>query len=230
MASPQLENGYVRIANEVLEALIRYRIPGEQMQCVLCVIRKTWGYGKKKDRIPISQFYEYTKIKKPNIIRALKELIKKNVIKKDNEMPPSYWFNKNYDTWKTLSKKIIVIKKDKKSYQKRYPQKTKENSTSKEVHFDKEKIQESAKQKIESDLNMVCEKLYAENIFPEVYKFKNLCLKKYNSRALLHTLVRCYTKRDFDGGSPWAYCIKIIKVENGNYNERDYQKDTPKRI
>ena len=51
-----------------------------------------------------------------------------------------------------------------------------------------------------------------------------------NERAILHTLTRCYlkhqtqpfTKKD----SPWAYCIKIIQVENGNFNERDYLKAT----
>jgi len=32
MASPQLENGYTRIANELMEALARIRIPGEARQ------------------------------------------------------------------------------------------------------------------------------------------------------------------------------------------------------
>jgi hypothetical protein len=43
-----------------------------------------------------------------------------------------------------------------------------------------------------------------------------------NERAILHVLARCYMKRPED---PWGYCVKIISVEDGNYNERDYLKD-----
>jgi phage replication O-like protein O len=65
MNSPQLENGYTRIANELLDALIRYRIPGEERQVLDVIIRKTYAYGKKEDRISLSQFHDMTRIKKP---------------------------------------------------------------------------------------------------------------------------------------------------------------------
>ena len=116
MASPQIENGYTRIADEIMSALIAYRIPGEQMQCLLFLLRKTYGYNKKWDMISNSQFVEATGIKKPNVCRAIRGLIDKNmVIKKDNNYIPTYQFNKNYKSWKPLSKKITaksVIKKD----------------------------------------------------------------------------------------------------------------------
>lgn len=113
MSSPQLENGYTKIANEIMDAIINYRIPGEQMQCLLLIIRKTYGYNKKDDFISNSQFCEATGLKKPNVCRAINGLIDKNiVIKKDNRKIPSYQFNKNYNKWKLLSKKITVIKND----------------------------------------------------------------------------------------------------------------------
>ncbi len=113
MANPQKENGYTIIANEIIEALVKYRIPGEQMQCLLFILRKTYGYNKIWDTISNSQFVENTGIKKPNVCRAIKGLVdKKLVIKKDNKRIPSYRFNKNYDIWKPLSKKITVIKSD----------------------------------------------------------------------------------------------------------------------
>ena len=113
MATPQLEDGYTRIANELMEALIKYRIPGEQMQCLLLIIRKTYGFNKIWDMISNSQFVEFTGLKKGNVCRALRSLIGKNiVIKKDNINTPSYCFNKEYKTWKVLSTKIIVIKSD----------------------------------------------------------------------------------------------------------------------
>ena len=113
MSSPQLENGYVKIANEIMDALIAYRIPGEERQCLDFIIRKTYGYNKKEDIISNSQFVVATGLKKANICRAIRNLISKNiVIKKDNKNIPSYRFNKNYHSWKVLSKKITVINID----------------------------------------------------------------------------------------------------------------------
>jgi len=112
MASPQLENGYVKIANEIMEALAKYRLPGEQRQILDVILRKTYGYCKKEDMISNSQFVKYSGMLKGNVCRAVKGLIDKNiVIKNDNKNIPSYRFNKNYETWKVLSKKQPVIKK-----------------------------------------------------------------------------------------------------------------------
>ena len=123
MACPQKENGYTAIANEIMEALSRYRIPGEQMQCLLCVLRKTYGFNKMSDRISNRQLSEMTGIKRPNVRRAIKCLIEKNVIKKDNRYRPTYRFNKDYQSWKSLSKKIPPLKKDNKSLSKKIPTK-----------------------------------------------------------------------------------------------------------
>ena len=102
--TPQLENGYTKIANEILDALIKYRIPGEQVQVLLYILRKTYGFNKTNDRISNSQFVSATGMKKGNVSRAVKNLVSKNiVIKSDNKYIPTYRFNKNYKTWKVLS-------------------------------------------------------------------------------------------------------------------------------
>jgi len=108
--TPQLEDGYTRIANEIMDALIACRIPGEERQCLDFIIRKTYGYNKKEDIISNSQFVAATGMKKGNVSRAVKNLISKNiVIKSDNKYVPTYRFNKNYKTWKVLSKLQPVI-------------------------------------------------------------------------------------------------------------------------
>jgi len=132
MANPQREHGHVDIANEIMEALAGIRISGEEWQCLCVIFRKTYGWHKKEDWVSLSQFNLLTKLKKPNILRALKKLSIKKVliIKKDNRHKPKYKFNKNYDQWKPLSKKITsksVIKKDKRSLSKMIH--TKENYT-----------------------------------------------------------------------------------------------------
>jgi phage replication O-like protein O len=113
MASPQVENGYLKIATELWDALIRYRLPGEQRQIVDAIIRKTYGYNKKQDAISLSQFVKMTGCKKPNIIRSIKSLLSKKiivVIKTDNKIAHVYKINKNYQSWVPLSKKITLSK------------------------------------------------------------------------------------------------------------------------
>ncbi len=116
MANPQSENGHIDIANEVQDAFCHIRIAGEQRQCLDFIIRKTWGWKKKEDIIAISQFYKATGIPKPHIIRALKALEDRKFIvaNNGNRYGKSYRFNKNYEQWKSLPKKVtqkIVAKK-----------------------------------------------------------------------------------------------------------------------
>lgn len=115
MTNPQLENGYTPIANEILDALVGIRIPGEARQCLDFIIRKTYGYKKKEDWIALSQFVDATSLKKPTVSRALKKLLFMNmIIKKDKGLGVTYGLQKDCDKWKPLSKKITVIKKDNK--------------------------------------------------------------------------------------------------------------------
>ena len=108
MANPQKENGYTAIANEILEALSAYRIPGECRQVLDCIFRKTYGYQKKEDAIANSQIVKMTKIKKGNVSRALSKLITNNVvIKSDNSSINILSINKDYNAWKPF-----VIKSD----------------------------------------------------------------------------------------------------------------------
>ena len=110
--NPQKENGYTAIANEIMEALSKYRIPGEQMQCLLFILRKTYGYNKKTDAISLSQFVKSTGIKRSGVARAIKGLIAKNLIyvkkgglKKETISISQYRFNKRYKSWLSSLKK-----------------------------------------------------------------------------------------------------------------------------
>jgi len=144
MANPQKENGYTAIANEIMDALIKYRLPGEQTKCLLFIIRKTYGFNKKEDMISNSQFVRATGLNKGNVSRAIKGLInKKLVIKIDNKRIPSYRFNKHYKTWKVLSKKQPVIKIDNSELSKLTP--TKDTITKDKRKYIKENFKFSQK-------------------------------------------------------------------------------------
>jgi len=109
MANPQKEDGFVAIANELAEAFAKIRISGEEWQCLWVILRKTYGWQKKQDSIPFSQFIEATGIIKQHINRAIRKLESKKVIIVTNigyEKAKGYGLNKNYEEWAALPKKV----------------------------------------------------------------------------------------------------------------------------
>ena len=89
MASPQIEDGHIDIANDIADYLCRYRISGEEWLVLWAILRKTYGWKKKEDRIALSQFAAMTGLKRQTVLRAINKLSSKKittVIKKDNQV------------------------------------------------------------------------------------------------------------------------------------------------
>jgi phage replication O-like protein O len=110
MASPQKENGNIQIATEIWERLAKTRIPGEARQVLDWILRKTYGWNKKTDKIALSQFQEGTGLKKTTICKALAKLQEMNLIsvtQLGNEIAKEYGFIKDYDQWRPLPKKVM---------------------------------------------------------------------------------------------------------------------------
>ena len=114
MANPQWEDGYMKIALEIQDALCRIRIPGEAGQVLNFILRKTYGWNKKDDFISLSQFVLGTGLHKDHICQSIKKLILMNLIvaEKGNEGINKYRFNKDFDSWKPLPKKETLPKKE----------------------------------------------------------------------------------------------------------------------
>ena len=103
MANPQLEDGYTRIADLVLEALMKAKLTGTQWDLAMVVIRKTWGYQQKEDFISLTQFQKLTGRNRSLIGRELSVLQDRNILKQI-ETPtfgkPAKWkFNKDWESW-----------------------------------------------------------------------------------------------------------------------------------
>jgi len=105
--SPQLENGYTRIANELLDAIIRARLSRRQYAVLLAVARKTYGYNRKTARISSSQLAAMTGLDRANVTRTVCALVRMGVLVR-NEIPVSrdeskvleMGPNKHYDQWR----------------------------------------------------------------------------------------------------------------------------------
>lgn len=106
MASPQLEDGYTRIANEILEKIISNRsLSAKELRVILHVIRKTYGFEKKRDWISISQFMKAVGGDRASMCRTLKRLVAHRLLVKTER---DYGFNKNWEQWIVAAKPLVA--------------------------------------------------------------------------------------------------------------------------
>jgi len=116
MASPQKENGFTPIANEILDRLASFPFPnktGVPIALILFVIRKTWGYQKKTDVISLTQFEKGIGSNRPTVVHWLKYLVKANILVKGRELTRigvEYGFNKDWEQWKWGVKATQLVK------------------------------------------------------------------------------------------------------------------------
>jgi phage replication O-like protein O len=99
--SPQLEKGHTRIANELLEAIIAYPFTASQIKVVLVVIRKTYGWRKKKSEISYGVISYLTGLNKRYVKKVVEKLVNDHVlIKEKNKIKNILGLNKRYLQWK----------------------------------------------------------------------------------------------------------------------------------
>jgi phage replication O-like protein O len=98
MTRPQLEDGYTRIANELLEAMALTNLSSYEFRILLFIIRKTYGWKKKTDWIALSQISKGTNILKPNVSRTLKKLEHRHMLVRLDHR--RIGLQKDYDKWK----------------------------------------------------------------------------------------------------------------------------------
>lgn|GEM_PF-2402717 len=99
-ASPQLENGYTRLANELLDALICAGLTARQWAVVMTIIRKTYGFNKTSDEIGLSQLSAMTGLDKSNLSRTVRELeIAKVIHRSGGTHGHTLSINKHHKQW-----------------------------------------------------------------------------------------------------------------------------------
>lgn len=81
--SPQLEKGYTRLANELLDALLAAGLTARQWAVVMAIARKTYGWNKTRDEIGLSQLRLMTGIDKSHLSRTIRELETMKVIHRE---------------------------------------------------------------------------------------------------------------------------------------------------
>lgn len=75
-----IDNGYCKLANELLEAICQQDISGSQFQILMAVVRCTYGYNKKSDRVTNTYLAELTGLGLSAIKTGLQKLVERNII------------------------------------------------------------------------------------------------------------------------------------------------------
>ena len=97
MADPQLENGHTKIANEIIEALSRINLSPYESRVLWALIRKTYGWNKKMDKVSQSQISEMTGMYKQHVSRAFISLKARSIVTSTGDKRVG--INKDYDQW-----------------------------------------------------------------------------------------------------------------------------------
>lgn len=92
-----LDDGYTRIANELLEAIASADLTARQLKLMLAYVRKTYGFNKKTDRIADEQIALLTGLSRQNVNKAKKELLSMNCLFMDGYQ---IGVNKEVSAWR----------------------------------------------------------------------------------------------------------------------------------
>lgn len=101
MASPQTEDGYTRIANELLDALRLARLTATEFAVVLLVIRESYGWNRKATLpMGLKMISKKTGISRSSVQHSTESLLEKRLLKRAVADTGSIWMiNKNWSEW-----------------------------------------------------------------------------------------------------------------------------------
>lgn len=106
VSGPQLEDGYTRVANELLEAVFHADFNGAQIRVLLCLIRNTYGYGRKECEFSNSFVATGTGLNKKSVALVINSLQEGNVITVTQQptytSPKKVKLNKRIKEWSSL--------------------------------------------------------------------------------------------------------------------------------
>ncbi len=99
---PQLEHGYTRIAQQLLEAILVYPFTGGELKLVFAVIRSTYGWGRKEAVLYIAELSNMTALTPRHTKRLLQRLARDRVLNKKaiSRVRVVMGLNKHFSTWR----------------------------------------------------------------------------------------------------------------------------------
>jgi phage replication O-like protein O len=112
MASPQKENGYTPIASELLDAMCRLHLSGNEWSFVHALIRRTYGFHKKEDWITNTQISKMTGMGSTRVSEVKKSLISLEIVTENRN---KISLQKDYLKWGKLRKTVTKVTENRNS-------------------------------------------------------------------------------------------------------------------
>ena len=101
MASPQVEDGYTPIANELLEAIIRGSFNRRELMVLLVVARATYGWRQKTTVVSKLELIRRSGLDPSDGYKTIRDLKGRNVLVEDKE---GLGIQKNYELWQSCTR------------------------------------------------------------------------------------------------------------------------------
>ena len=95
-ASPQKENGFSPIANELMEALAKTTLTVYEYKALIFILRKTYGFQRKEWTVKKWKEFEEIGIENSHVARTLSMLCERKMIEISDK---TIKFNKDYEQW-----------------------------------------------------------------------------------------------------------------------------------
>lgn len=110
MASPQKENGYTPISNELFEKILLFDFPSASpLKILMLLVRKIYGFQKKEDFISLTQICKEANLSRQTVVSSIEWLCNSNMILKikQNNSGTLFRIQKDYEKWVVNAPRLV---------------------------------------------------------------------------------------------------------------------------
>ena len=102
MANPQIENGYTKIANELLEAICNRLTNSTWIRLLVLTARLTYGWNRKECESYYNSYATKLNLTRDTVRYTLQDLHDRHIVKYVNLTTEKFLIsiNKDYEKWK----------------------------------------------------------------------------------------------------------------------------------
>lgn len=112
MANPQTERGFCRVANELLEAIIKAELTQREYKVLLFVMRQTYGFSRKFAHLGIRSIAEGAGLDRRNAQKVASGLRDRRILDvretRSRNKPNLVGLNKDYESWDMPSRGVAT--------------------------------------------------------------------------------------------------------------------------
>jgi len=101
MASPQIQDGYTPIANDLLEAIIRAGFNQRELVLILTIARATYGWSQKMVKISKLELFRRAGLRPDHGYLTLRSLMDRHVLMETNG---GLGIQKDFDMWQSYTR------------------------------------------------------------------------------------------------------------------------------